>query len=838
MSKQDVIDYVMETPHNTNRAVLEGLVDTAVEESQVQADWDQNDETAKDYIKNRICYTEENVAIELGTSYEIWKKLVNDGSATSINDIPLSIKYDGIIYKNIKPRYLDQHYYYDLDSSVGSMIIVPYRGSGGTGIIIAYPEKEWSFIKIEEEVIHKIPSKYIDMNQADWSQNDETTIDYVKNRTHYAPSEYYNKFHSIRLSIAGDVTTISEHSTIPFALGEEVHIFDERLKELTYEAPYIVKEDENGELYVGTSPFRIYRNKIRSMNSWVQQSGISTILVQREPAFKPGKQLDPKFIPEMYYTEENVTELGNTYEDWLTASDYDSGNYTHKPLSFLFDGQIYKDILPEATSSDFIHYYLSSDGKCITIWRNSKIFTTTPENTPFQIVKVNDNPTIHKIPSKYIDIPQTFVITPTYNSDTKTWSTDRTWDEVKAAAAKSENPNDYSINLDESLLSPNGLVVDRNGSGEIANVQMTWIIASPMVIDINTAPDGFGSGLVPVISYVDIRYKASSSGINFTYAGSGEIPQAIIKFVLISESEDGTLVCDPPNAVELFGGFLATKEPFKAQFICPLFYNDETYHYESFEKDSSDIVSFYFSTVSNSIYKRLKITQGQNGAADTVVMDKEINLNTKLFLVDFTSGPNHWTSNKTAKEIYDAANQGLRVVNKTYGLILINWHYNEHNDKYNLVFSTSGYTADNLIVAKLSATLVDNSFKGDWEFQSFDCDGIFNVLNDSDIKTGSILSVQAWNNHKPISWKAVDVLTTTNTAAFTPTADYHPATKKYVDDHTPSKISKLENDSNYITAAHVYDGILISSSTPNSTKKFKITVDDTGALTATGVTEA
>lgn len=53
MSKQDVIDYVMETPHNTNRAVLEGLVDTAVEESQVQADWDQNDETAKDYIKNR-----------------------------------------------------------------------------------------------------------------------------------------------------------------------------------------------------------------------------------------------------------------------------------------------------------------------------------------------------------------------------------------------------------------------------------------------------------------------------------------------------------------------------------------------------------------------------------------------------------------------------------------------------------------------------------------------------------------------------------------------------------------------------------------------------------------
>lgn len=53
MSKQDVIDYVMETPHNTNRAVLEGLVDTAVEEGQVQADWDQNDTSASDYIKNK-----------------------------------------------------------------------------------------------------------------------------------------------------------------------------------------------------------------------------------------------------------------------------------------------------------------------------------------------------------------------------------------------------------------------------------------------------------------------------------------------------------------------------------------------------------------------------------------------------------------------------------------------------------------------------------------------------------------------------------------------------------------------------------------------------------------
>ena len=67
MSKQDIIDYVMETPHNTNRAVLEGLVDTAVKESQVQVDWNQNDTSASDYIKNKptidtaLSSTSENV---------------------------------------------------------------------------------------------------------------------------------------------------------------------------------------------------------------------------------------------------------------------------------------------------------------------------------------------------------------------------------------------------------------------------------------------------------------------------------------------------------------------------------------------------------------------------------------------------------------------------------------------------------------------------------------------------------------------------------------------------------------------------------------------------------
>lgn len=434
-----------------------------------------------------------------------------------------------------------------------------------------------------------------------------------------------------------------------------------------------------------------------------------------------------------------------------------------------------------------------------------------------------------------------FIITPTYDSDTKTWSTDRTWDEVKAAVAKSENPNDYAIRLDGLLIPPNGLIVNRNSSGEILNVEMPWIIISPEIVDVNEVPDGFGSGLVLFNNYVGIKYKATSSNIKFTYANSGEIPQAIIKSVLISKSDDGTLVCNPPNAVRLFGNFFATEDPSKAQFICPLYYNGETYHFETGEKDSSNIISFYFSTVSNGIYKRLKITQGPNGAADTVVMDKEIKMNDEPLVITLSNDRGQLYTNFNAETICNAAASGRRVLTNN-GQVLVHYDVSSpaNDKKYWMLFagSTNAQTASNGFVAtEIYCNDVAGSFNGPWN-QHYVSD-LTNPLGLRNSQVGQIAEISGVDsNGKPTSWKTVDVLTTTNTAAFTPTADYHPATKKYVDNHTPSKISKLENDSNYITAAHVYDGILISSSTPNSTKKFKITVDDTGALTATGITEA
>lgn len=429
-----------------------------------------------------------------------------------------------------------------------------------------------------------------------------------------------------------------------------------------------------------------------------------------------------------------------------------------------------------------------------------------------------------------------FIITPTYNSDTKTWSTDRTWNEVKAAVTKSKNPNDYAISWDNYLLlPPNELDVTKNSSGEITRVIMDWVVMRPIVIPESEVYEGFGN-FISDSEYSVMRYNASASSIKF---GSTMVQSAfpIIRVVNVMSADDGALVCEPTNAVNLYGQMFNMAIP---QFICPLFYNGEPYHFETGEKDSSNILSLYFSTTANGIYKRLKITQGQNGAADTVVMDKEIKLNEAPLVVTVTNDRGEIYTNFNAETIYNAAASGRRVLSNN-GQVLT--HYNISNPatdkKYWILFagSTNAQTASGGFTAtEIYCNDVSGSFNGPWN-QHYVND-LTNPLGLRNSQVGQIAEIsEVDSNGKPTSWKTVDVLTTTNTAAFTPTADYHPATKKYVDDHTPSKISKLENDSNYITAAHVYDGILISSSTPNSTKKFKITVDDTGALTATGVTE-
>ena len=79
MTDEKIIEYVMDSPENTNPSVL----DSMLKSNKVQPDWDQNDSTANDYIKNRPFYREVTEVVMLPeTNFEI----VSVESDTIISD--------------------------------------------------------------------------------------------------------------------------------------------------------------------------------------------------------------------------------------------------------------------------------------------------------------------------------------------------------------------------------------------------------------------------------------------------------------------------------------------------------------------------------------------------------------------------------------------------------------------------------------------------------------------------------------------------------------------------------------------------------------------------------
>lgn len=104
-TKEDIIKYVQHTPENTNPSVLGGLLSDLQEGKSIQPDWNQNDETAADYVKNRPFYKGKGrrtlasyYALNVSTQYNDTYYVVDLRSSLSdINDgdnITVEISYN------------------------------------------------------------------------------------------------------------------------------------------------------------------------------------------------------------------------------------------------------------------------------------------------------------------------------------------------------------------------------------------------------------------------------------------------------------------------------------------------------------------------------------------------------------------------------------------------------------------------------------------------------------------------------------------------------------------------------------------------------------------------
>lgn len=757
MSKQDVIDYVMETPHNTNRAVLEGLVDTAVEESQVQADWDQNDPTAKDYIKNRICYyAEKEAAKNTGNTSALAGEKITKLRLTTNDGIYVPDSSREEIKNNI-------HLYYK-----GQRFKLKYKGYSGVS-------DTWEPIAIGDTLIIQLRHQQIITG----------TFFYV------------------------DITNLS-NETININSGDIIVTYPDPVK-----IPNNLIPNASDE-YIGGVRARVIASEDidNTYNLWYSSSNVivsedGSLLSAHNITGGSSEVFTATLLSGMIAQNNGRTMIFGSADDTVSSLGLVKDDF---PIIVTKYGTIY-DSRPT-----FQYLIFTASGKKGTFdIRAGSESTSSPITWTFEGGGKS-----------------TFDIVLKYDDSINEYTPTQTWDEIKTALTKSDRYEDYALLVDGVYIGIERFYISRNNKGEVDGLS----IQARNIYDFHDITDDNNNSIITKYRILSIDYEVHATKNKVTSKENLVAFQYNLQ-IWIGRDDTGALACYPENAV----AYLLSNAKDNANITAV---SDEgTYSYEGAEADSNATGNipnvFYFSTIANGIYKRLKITQGQNGAADTVVMDKEIKLNDEPLVITLSNDRGKLYTNFNAETICNAAASGRRVLTNN-GTVLV--HYDiggtANDKKYWILFagSTNAQMASNGFVAtEIYCNDVGGSFNGPWN-QHYVSD-LTNPLGLRNSQVGQIAEISGVDsNGKPTSWKTVNVLTTTNTAAFTPTADYHPATKKYVDDHAPSKTSELENDSNYITAAHVYDGILISSSTPNSTKKFKITVDDTGALTATGVTEA
>ena len=207
MSKQDIADYVFKTPHNTNPAILNQKLDELIKEGGggVQPDWNQNNNTQPDYVKNRPFYTGdpvETVLVEESTATFIEKNglyVVEFPSAFKATaGETYKVSWDSTIYE-CTCVYMDEAYIIGNLSilGAGSDTGEPFIMSvlNGSGILIGTTDTSAShtfYISGMVATVVKIDEKYLPDTLATKIEAAQTTAETAKSTAESALTKANN----------------------------------------------------------------------------------------------------------------------------------------------------------------------------------------------------------------------------------------------------------------------------------------------------------------------------------------------------------------------------------------------------------------------------------------------------------------------------------------------------------------------------------------------------------------------------------------------------------------------------------------------------------------------
>ena len=218
----------------------------------VQSDWNQNDETALDYVKNRPFYTgdpvetvlvEETTAPFADSTFGFYMAEVASTFAAIAGET-YKVSWDGTVYECTCVLFSNAY-------AIGNLSIQGIGPDTGEPFLIGVKNGAEIFIyTVDTSASHtisisgrvtpvvKIDKKYL--AQPDWNQNDETAADFVKNRPFYSETGTVTVENAIdgmpleRFPVfsVGDTVTVNvdgvEHSLVAYNDGGLVIIGDTR----------------------------------------------------------------------------------------------------------------------------------------------------------------------------------------------------------------------------------------------------------------------------------------------------------------------------------------------------------------------------------------------------------------------------------------------------------------------------------------------------------------------------------------------------------------------------------------------------------------------------------